>query len=77
METKRCPYCGHEIMSAAKKCKHCGEWLEDKPQNNESEEKESNDNDVSIDYSLSKKISFVVIGIFALIFIFSLMQCGN
>ena len=27
-ETKRCPYCGEEIMKAARKCKHCGEWLD-------------------------------------------------
>ena len=31
-ETKNCPYCGEEILAGAKKCKHCGEWLEDKPQ---------------------------------------------
>ena len=29
-ETKRCPYCGEEILAIAKKCKHCGEWLEEK-----------------------------------------------
>lgn len=29
-ETKVCPYCGEEILAVAKKCKHCGEWL-DKP----------------------------------------------
>lgn len=28
-ETKRCPYCGEEILAVAKKCKHCGEWLDD------------------------------------------------
>ena len=29
-ETKRCPYCGEEILAGAKKCKYCGEWLEKK-----------------------------------------------
>ena len=27
-EMKRCPYCGEMILAAAKKCKECGEWLE-------------------------------------------------
>lgn len=34
-ETKRCPYCGEEILAVAKKCKHCGEWLEAKEQEKE------------------------------------------
>ena len=29
-KTKRCPYCGEEILAIARKCKHCGEWLETK-----------------------------------------------
>lgn len=27
-EKKLCPYCGKEILKVAKKCKHCGEWLD-------------------------------------------------
>ena len=27
-ETKRCPMCGEEILAVAKKCKHCGEYLD-------------------------------------------------
>ena len=29
METKNCPYCSEEIIKTAKKCKHCGEYLDD------------------------------------------------
>jgi hypothetical protein len=32
METKQCPFCSEEILAAAKKCKHCGTWLEEPKQ---------------------------------------------
>lgn len=32
--TKKCPYCGEEIMADAKKCRHCGEWLDKTPVDN-------------------------------------------
>lgn len=42
-ETKHCPYCGEEILSNARKCKHCGEWLteEDRLANFQPDEEES------------------------------------
>jgi hypothetical protein len=27
-ETKDCPFCSEQILATAKKCKHCGEWLD-------------------------------------------------
>lgn len=26
-ETRKCPYCGGEVLAIAKKCKHCGKWI--------------------------------------------------
>lgn len=30
-DTKICPYCGEEIKAVAKKCWHCGKWLDKEP----------------------------------------------
>ena len=29
LDRKDCPYCGEKILTKAKKCKHCGEFLDD------------------------------------------------
>lgn len=48
-ETKKCPYCGGEILAVAKKCKHCGEWLEEQKQSEENiETTETNSNPIHI-----------------------------
>jgi hypothetical protein len=39
-ETMKCPYCGEEILAVAKKCKHCGEWLDEEEIEGEVEETE-------------------------------------
>lgn len=30
-DMKTCPYCGERILSTAKKCRHCGEWMDARP----------------------------------------------
>lgn len=39
METKKCPYCSEEINVEAIKCKHCGEFLDSKIENDTKERK--------------------------------------
>ena len=47
--TTTCPYCGGEIAVDVTKCKHCGEWLKNKPstetQNNNSKKKKQEDDE--------------------------------
>jgi hypothetical protein len=34
-DTKSCPSCGEEVKSVAQKCKHCGEWFDGRPREEE------------------------------------------
>ena len=62
-ETIACPFCGEEILNVAKKCKHCGAWLN----NNEQGINPSHDNK---NYS-NEKISIIgiIFGILTIILI--------
>lgn len=81
METKNCPYCGGEIMNIAKKCKHCGKWLEARPQTTSDKPQESQPNaqctEVEIKHSNTKKIILIVIGALILAFVIWLIVVSN
>lgn len=47
-KTKNCPFCGEEIMADARKCKHCGEWLEEDPIQEQTQEAEKMETAVSV-----------------------------
>ena len=49
--TKKCPYCGEDILTTAKKCKHCGEWLD--------EEKTPSNLSKSVDYTLYIRLCYI------------------
>lgn len=54
-ETKPCPYCGEDIMATAKKCRHCGEWLDDSKSKSPKSEKNP--------FKKSRKNKILLIGV--------------
>ena len=54
-KTKNCPYCGEEIMADARKCKHCGEWLEEDPIQEQTQEAEKKETDDSVNPNAEPK----------------------
>jgi len=51
METKKCIYCGKDILTVAKKCKHCGKW-QDETINSYMPQNQNN----NVDNSVSKPV---------------------
>ena len=69
-ETKKCPYCGEEILAVAKKCKHCGTWLDGRDEAQASipaTPKQDNPVNTPVNKSAKKPIDFlnIAIGILA------------
>ncbi|MDE6339832.1 MAG: hypothetical protein K2K97_08620 [Muribaculaceae bacterium] len=83
METKNCPYCGGEIKSIAKKCKHCGKWLDNHNQPVTYESKNITPSSASVDPAATNsndktKIIFIVGAlIFALVIITIIIITGH
>lgn len=78
-ETMKCPYCGEEILAVAKKCKHCGEWL-DEEQNvniaNEQTDEDVNENNLT-SHSSSGFISRIIVAIICFVIAFLLFKFGS
>ena len=78
METKKCPFCGEEILAEAKKCKHCGEWLDKREETILSENKMKDDDNSSNGWThLIEIILFLAIGIGAYFFVSNKIEERN
>lgn len=76
-ETKTCPYCGEEIMAIAKKCKHCGEWLDEEENKDEEEEEVDDDFSPGVGYYVQKLLKRIVGTIILLIIALLLFEYGG
>ena len=59
--SKQCPFCSETIHVDAKKCKHCGEYLDEKLRENNkaSDSKTDSDTRLMLEYELKKKSGII------------------
>ena len=68
--TKKCPYCGGTIQSVAKKCIHCGQWLDNSIDNNVTESQTKHEDSINQNSISSKKsIKYLLISIVTVILV--------
>lgn len=66
--TKRCPFCGETIKKEAKKCRHCGEWLTEKPLQKNSQPSQNDATQTETEKEPSMAQSILVSCLFLLFF---------
>lgn len=70
LNLKVCPHCGGTIQSIAKKCIHCGQWLDDSIDNNVTESQTKHDDSINHNSVSSKKsIKYLLISIVTVILV--------